>query len=81
MAHAGSVLCGFTHTDQPNNDALHPLALCVVQVVVEPFKRGHKVETLWTNLYVKNVPFEWDDAKLKEVRLVFTCVSSLVVVV
>lgn len=38
------------------------------QVVVEPFKRGHKVETLWTNLYVKNVPFEWDDAKLREVR-------------
>jgi len=35
------------------------------EVVVEPFKRGHKVEALWTNLYVKNVPLDWDDARFK----------------
>ena len=34
-------------------------------MVVEPFKRGHKVEALWTNLYVKNVPLDWDDARFK----------------
>jgi polyadenylate-binding protein len=37
------------------------------QVTVEAFKRGHKGEAQWTNLYVKNFPLDWDSDKLKEI--------------
>lgn len=48
-----------------------------MQVVVEPFKKGHKTEVQWTNLYVKNFPLDWDEAKLREMFAPFGEIKSV----
>lgn len=43
---------------------------------MEAFKKGHKTEMQWTNLYVKNFPLDWDEAKLRDMFAVYGEIKS-----
>jgi len=50
-------------------------------VTVEAFVKERRAVDSWTNLYIKNIPLEWDDAKLKEVFAQYGEITSAVVAI
>lgn len=75
---------GFVHfeTQEAANEAIAKVNGNVISgrvVYVGNFvKRDQRVKSMqWTNLYMKNVPFAWDEAKIKEVCAQFGEISSV----
>ena len=74
---------GFVHfaTDEAADIAIEKLNGMNIQgkeVYVTRFKKNQntRYSTEWTNLYVRNIPPSWDEAKLREVFLAFGEVTS-----